>query len=82
MVTQCYNLVTNVNFEKERMYVCKSETIAAVVGSLDFGKKKILLFAEIIVYLHVAICNGGYCNGRCNNFAGCKASKTDNNKTK
>ena len=40
MVTQCYNLVTDVNCEKERMYVCESETIVAVVGSLDFGEKK------------------------------------------
>jgi hypothetical protein len=40
MVTQCYNLVTDVNCEKERMYVCESETIVAVVGSLEFGEKK------------------------------------------
>ena len=71
MVTQCYNLVTNVNFEKERMYVCESETIVAVVGSLEFGEKK-----------DFAVC-GNYCIfACCNDFADYKASKTDNNKTK
>ncbi len=48
-------MVTDVNCEKERMYVCESETIVAVVGVWNLAKKKILLFAEIIAYLHVAM---------------------------
>jgi len=40
MITKCYNLVTNVNFEKERMCVCESGKIVEVAGSLEFGEKK------------------------------------------
>lgn len=55
MVTQCYNLVTDVNCEKERMCVCESEKIVEVVWSLELGDKKD--FAVCGNYCIFACCN-------------------------